>query len=298
MSKPIVKFFRVELGVCLLVPFVVLIFIVLFGYGYVAREKRNVMRQVYELADIPLIESRVVGAKKTLSIFRISNGGKENGEWANRISQAASAKGVVVKAINTEKVMPERSVSCHDYRVQVTGEGSMSALVGWLAEIDQPARCFKVGLFKMRPVKFNPFPVYEFESVFQVRALALRPAPGPLLAGRMDAALEKLLALRLSVSALGKAAVQDLDTRELAQREKTPKVNSAIVPLPGSALFKLTGIVNDERKPLALTDRGVFGVGDMVDGYKVVRVGIDQVIVENGAGQSQSVQLYQVEANQ
>jgi hypothetical protein len=57
-------------------------------------------------------------------------------------------------------------------------------------------------------------------------------------------------------------------------------------------LFALTGIVQDMKNPLALTDRGLFGVGDRVDGYEIVAIGNDHVLVLGANGRTETVKLY------
>jgi len=297
MNTPKVRFFSIELAICLLVPLVFLIAIILLGYGYVVREKRAVMRQVALMDEVPLLEERLSAAQKSLSCFRMINGGKENGEWAHRISQAASFRGVVVKSVNTEKITPQVIVSCNDYRIHVSGEGRMAAVVRWVDEMDQPGRCFKLASLKMRPVKLGPVSGYELETVIQARSITMHSQPGEPLSGRMEPALVKLNELTLAVNELGKTKWQELDTHALDERDV--RVNDNTVPItPAVPLaLKLNGIVKAEHKPLALTDHGVLGEGDMIDGYRIIHVAADYVVVENGEGHQDVVQLYRTEVN-
>ncbi len=297
MKKLKIRVFRVELATCLLVPLLILFFIVLVGYGYVGREKGRVMRQVALLDEIPLLESRLVAAQKVLSRFRMINGGKENGEWSHRVSQSAVAKGVAVRTVNTEKMVPQVAVSCNDYRILVSGEGRLASVVGWLDELDQPARCFKVTMLKMRPLKTG-FPAgYELESVIHSRSIAMHSQPGQGIVGQIEPILAKLQALTLQLNTLEKTKWQELDTRELDEREALVKETMVPPPRFPPLSLKLNGIVKDEHKPLALTDRGVLGEGDLIDDYRVIRVAADHVVVENGAGQQEVVRLYRTEAN-
>lgn len=288
--------FRVELAICAVVPLIVLITIALVGYGFIGREKRENMRHVALLDEIPLLEAQLVAAQKSLSGFRISNGGNDNSELSYRVSQAAIAKGVGVKSIRSEKVVPEVAVSCNDYHVQVSGDGPLAALIGWLDVLDQPARGLKVMALRLRPVKAGSSSLYEGESVVHARSLAMHSQPGEMIKGSLEPALAKLTSLVSAVNALAKAKWTELDTSGLDAREDSNAVMASVPPMVSLSL-KLSGIINDEHKPLALTDRGLLGEGDVVDGYRVIRVGIDQIVVENGAGQQISVPLYRAEAN-
>lgn len=295
MRKGKIRLFRVELATCLLVPLMVLLAIFLCGYGYVIREKRAVMRPAALIQEVPLLESRLSLAQKALSNFRMSNGGKENGEWSHRVSQAASVKGVAVKSINVEKIVPQIAVSCNDYRIQVCGEGRMAAVVGWLDELDQPARCFRVAQLKMRPLKLGLAQVYEVETVITARAIAMLSSPGEEWPGRIEPALEKLNALIVAINQLAKTKWPELDTRTLDERDRCVKEERpSSTPLAAFSL-KLNGIVKDGHTSLALTDRGVFGEGDTLEGYRILKVAADHIVVVEGEGRQTVVRLYEGE---
>ncbi|MEI6166324.1 MAG: hypothetical protein WCS52_03945 [bacterium] len=295
MRKGKIRLFRVELATCLLVPLIVLLAVVICGYGYVTHEKKAVMRPAALLEEVPQLESRLSMAQKALSNFRMNNGGKENGEWSHRVSQAASVKGVAVKSINVEKIVPQIAVSCNDYRVQVCGEGRMAAVVGWLDELDQPARCFRVASLKMRPLKLGPSQVYELETVINARAIAMLSSPGEEWPGQIGPALEKLNTLILAVNQLAKTKWPELDTRTLDERERAAKEERpSSTPLAAFSL-KLNGIAKDGHKSLALTDRGVFEEGDTLDGTRILKVATDHIVVVDGEGRQTIVRLYESE---
>lgn len=60
--------------------------------------------------------------------------------------------------------------------------------------------------------------------------------------------------------------------------------------------FRLTGIVRDGNRPLAMTDRGLVGVGDSVDGFRIRTIGNDYITVESPTGRKTRVTLYKSEA--
>lgn len=292
MIKPKIKVFRVDLALFFLVPLMVLVLISSIGFSVVGAEKGRVLRARAVLDEVPLLEAHLAAAQKVLGHFRMSNGGKENAEWSHRVSRAAASRGVEVKSVNTEKVLPQAVVSCNDYRVQVSGEGRLAAVLGWLDELDQPARCFKVASLKMRAVRVAPHFHYEVESVVNARALTLNSQPGMPLNGSIDGALERLNALVGDANLLVKTKWQELDSSRLEARERVLNDDLPPVVRAPPLVFKLTGIVNDARKPLALTDRGVFGEGDVIGGGRVLRIGDDHIVVENSAGKQVIIQLY------
>lgn len=297
MNKPgKIRRFWLELAICILVPLLMLSLIGLIGYGIVSREKEEVQRKVAMLDLIPQLETQLASAQKALGGFRMSNGGKENAEWSDRVSQAALTKGVVVKAVNAEKVVSQSVVSCNDYRIQVSGEGGMAAVVGWLDELDQPARCFKVATMNMRPVKVTPHFEYEVDGVVNARSIAMRSPPGPTLAGNNEMALSNLAVLVVEVNSLARTKWKQLDVGRLEERERTVAADLPRTTRGRPLEVKLTGIVKDARKPLVMTDQGVFGEGDAFNGGKIIRIGSDHIVTENASGHQEIFRLYQAEA--
>ena len=295
MRKGKIRLFRVELATCLLVPLVVLLAVSICGFAFAARAKKAVIEPSALLEEVPLLESRLSLAQKALSNFRINNGGKENGEWSHRVSQAASVKGVVVKSINVEKITTQAGTSCNDYRIQVSGEGRMAAVVGWLDELDQPARCFRVTQIKMRFLKSGPSQVYEVEAVINARAMTMHSPPGEEWLGRIGPALEKLNGLIVSVNLMAKTKWPELDTHLLDERDRSFKEKKPeLTPLAPFSL-KLNGIVKDGRKSLALTEKGVFEEGDIMEGFRILNVATDHIVVVDGEGHQTMVPLYKSE---
>ena len=56
--------------------------------------------------------------------------------------------------------------------------------------------------------------------------------------------------------------------------------------------FKLTGIVGNKRAPLVLTSAGVAGLGEEVDGFKVVEIQETSVTFMDKGGRKLKVNLY------
>jgi hypothetical protein len=200
-----------------------------------------------------------------------------------------------VKSINVEKIAPQVAVSCNDYRIQVSGEGRMGSVVGWLDELDQPARCFRVAQLKMRPLKLGPSQVYELETVINARAIAMLSSPGEEWPGRIEPALDKLNALIVAVNILVKTKWQELDTRTLDERDRCAKEDTAVCAPLAPLSLKLNGIVKDGHKSLALTERGVFEEGDILDGYRILNISTDHIVVVDGEGLQTMVRLYKSE---
>jgi hypothetical protein len=295
MRKGKIRLFRIELATCLLVPVAVLLLIALVGYGTVVREKAKALRPAGLLEEVPLLESRLAAAHKALGGFRALNGGKENGEWSHRVSQAALLKGSTVTSVNVEKISPPAILSCNDYHIQVSGEGRMGAVLGWVDELDQPARCFRVAMLKIRPAKSASSSVYELEMVINARTIAMHSQPGQEWTGPFEPGLAKLNALTVAVNELAKTKWCELDTHVVDAREVRVSEGKVATPVVGPLVLKLTGIVRDGRTPLALTDLGVFGEGEAIDGAKVLHVGVDHIVIVDREGREKVFKLYKNE---
>lgn len=292
MIRPKIKVFRVDLAICLLVPLLILVLVSLIGYGVVGSEKKRVLQVMAMLDEVPLLETQLAAAQKVLVHFRMINGSKENAEWSHRVTREALARGVEVKSINTDKVHTQSVVSCNDYRVLVSGEGRLDAVLDWLDELDQPARCFKVSSLKMRAVKVVPRFLYEVEGVLNARSIAQHSQLGNATEGLIEGALVRLRALVGVANTLVRTKRQKLDTSRVEARERMHKDELRPVVKLTPMAVKLTGIVKDGKKPMALTDRGVLGEGDALGGGRVFRIGADHIVIENVAGQQEVIQLY------
>jgi hypothetical protein len=141
-----------------------------------------------------------------------------------------------------------------------------------------------------------PDPVYDVEAVFLSDALVAQgPAASPLT-GDLTARLGRLSEAAGALEARVGARKATLDTRKIDRKKAAVKEYVAPV-IPDEAVgFKLNGIIRDGRDPLALTDRGLFGVGDSIDGYRITRMGADYIEVVGRQGRKEIILLYGTEA--
>lgn len=297
MAKPRVRAFWFELAICIGAPLVVLLAIAIPGTSHIRTVKNDIRQREALLNEIPAIEHRLLGAKQALDPYRAKNGGKDkSGELSQLVNKAAVDEGIKVKAVNSEKVVIPESLNSLDYRVTASGEGGLSSVIRMMDALDQPIQCFKVASVKLRAKSILPRPVYDAEWQFQYRYLPAKTAVAMAPAGGVAELLKRLGVAVDTLNGLGKDKGKLLDTAKLASRKAAVQESIAVVPdTPLS--FKLHGIAEDGRGSLALTDRGVFGVGDSVDGYRIITVAKDHIIVESKQGRRELISLYKSEVN-
>jgi hypothetical protein len=297
MTKPKVKAVRIELMICLLAPIVVLVLIALPGFGYVRQLRQEVDKQAAFLDKIPLQESRLKQAAKVLSPYRMLDGGKDlSGELSLQVSQAGTDKGVTIKSVNAEKVVPSPNPAFLEYRITMAGEGSLGAFIRTLEELSRPVKCHKVASLRLRAKTFIPQTIYDVDTVFVSDSLVSLEAGVSPLSGSQSELLARLREGTLAVEAKANVRPPVLDTRKIDRRKIEIKDEVAPVISDEAVGFRVTGIIQDKRDPLVLLDRGVFGVGDTVDGYKIVNISKDHIVVVGRQGRQELIPLYKNEA--
>lgn len=291
------KAVRVELAICLLAPIVALAVIAIPGYGHIRQLKRDVTSQARLLDEIPLQRQGVEAATKALGPYRMRNGGKDkSGELSLQVSQAASREGITIKSVNADKVIPAPSPACVEYRIAMAGEGTLGPVIRVLDELDRPVQCLKVVSFRLRAKAFIPQTLYDVDTVFVSDSLLSTDVAASPLQGGLEARLGRVHEGVLAVEAKGKVRKPVLDTRKIDRRKLEIKEEVAPVLVDAPVGFRLNGVIRDGQKPLALTDRGVFGVGDSIDGYRIIKVADDHIVVMGRLGQQEKVPLYSTEA--
>ena len=162
--------------------------------------------------------------------------------------------------------------------------------------LDQPVQCLKVASVRLRAKTILPRPVYDVDWQFQYRYL---PAFADEAVVTGDGG-EQFKRLGVAVDVL-KGLLKDrwsmLDMAKFEHRSATgAKERMPVVPETPMS-FRLHGIAEDGRGSLALTDRGVFGVGDSIGGCRIIKVEKDHIVVENKQGRREVVSLYRSEVN-
>ena len=291
---------RVELAVCALTPLAVLCAVAIPGYWHVARLKAATEHQATVLASVPIIERRVALAEAVLKPYRFVNGESDRGgPLALGVGRAAEAGGVTAKSVTSEKSVVPDHPACLDYQVKLIGEGTLGAVIRMMDAVERSPARLKAGSLRMRAKGFHPKTIYDVEMTYVSRSLTVEAGahPPPPVGGSL-AALPRLQALTEEVGGAMRTDWAVPDTATIDRRKSI--VKEAPIRIVPDALpeFKLNGIVRDGREPLALTDKGVFAAGDHIDGYKLIKIEADRVVVVGQQGRQEVVRLYKTEARQ
>lgn len=298
MAKPKFRAFRFELAICIGAPLVVLLAIAIPGYVHIRSVKSDIRAREVLLDEIPVMERRLLVVSQMLAPYRVKNGGKDKiGELQQQVNKLAEEQGVKVKSVNAEKVAVPDSPSSMDYQVSLAGEGGLVGTIRMMDALDQPVQCLKVASVKLRAKSILPHPVYDAEWLFQYRFIPSKTVEEKAPRGGVAQPFQKLGDAVEAMKGLGKGRGRALDMARLESRmTAVAKEPEPVIPeTPVS--FRLHGIAEDGRGSLALTDRGVFGVGDSIDGYRVIQVAKDHIIVQSRQGRRELVPLYTNEAN-
>lgn len=297
MAKPKVRAFRFELVLCVVTPIIVLLVIAIPGYLHIRNVKSEIQVRETLLDEIPVIESRLSVVRQLLIPYRVKNGGKDKiGELSQQVNKAAMDQGIKVKAVNAEKVVLAESPYSMDYRVSLGGEGGLVGMIRTMDALDQFGQCFKVASMRMRLKSSQPQPVYDAEWQFQYRYIPSKSGEAGFAGGLGPEQFKRLGVAMDAIKGFGKGKGSLLDTSKLENRNVSVAQETAPVAPEVPVSFKLHGVAEDGRGPLALTDRGVFGVGDSIDGYKIIKVEKDHIVVANRQGRREIVSLYTSES--
>lgn len=298
MAKPKIRAFRFELAICIGVPMVVLLAIAIPGYVHIRTVKKEIQIQQSLLDEIPVIDSRLSMMKKILVSYRVKNGGKDKiGELSQLVNKTAVDQNIKVKSVNAEKVVLPDSPHSMDYHVAMGGECGLVGAIRMMDALDLNTYCSKVASLKMRAKSFMPQPVYDADWQFQYRYLPSKISEVGAPAGGGAEMLKKLGVAIDELNGFGKDKGTVLNTARLESRKVVVAQEPVPVEPEQPITFRLNGIAEDGRGSLALTDRGVFGVGDTIDGYKIVKVAKDHIVVESKKGRREIVSLYKSEAS-
>lgn len=293
MSKPKMRSFQIELAICIGAPLVVLLAIAISGASHIRTLKKDIRHREALLDEIPSIEQRLAAANQVMAPFRFNNGAKDkSGELSQQVNKAAMDEGIRVKVVNAEKAVYPESPYSLDYQVAMSGEGGMGAMIRMMDALDKPGQSIRVDSVKLMARSILPRPVYEADWQFNFRyipAVAAQVASPP---GSVDMELKRLAVAVDFLKGAGKRAVKVINTAKLESR-RVPTAPASIPVAPDAPVsFRLHGVAEDGRGSLAMTDRGVFGEGASVDGYLIIKVAKDHIVVQNKRGQRELIPLY------
>jgi hypothetical protein len=289
---------RVEFALCIVVPLLVLAAIVFPGRRYCLNRSQDLMARQARLDQAPKLETELAEARRVLKAFAAP--GPENdkaAELAQVAEKAAQDFGFTTRSANVEK--QGGGDAWFDYKVMFEGGGPLKSVIGMLDFLENPARRFQVAQITFRANKFGAGAAYDGSAVLLTRVVlpgagagAGIPAEG---VNTMRASEQATRLNQLAGSVRSWMSEKRAPLLAVNAQQSTEPVSSG--GIQRANLFVLNGIARDKKNPLAMTDRGTFGIGEKVDGYTVVAIGDDRVVLMDPNGRRESVALYKDEAN-
>ena len=254
-----------------------------------SEERRAVLKQ------IPRLEQQVRETRDLLAPYMIPEGGADKAaELALVIGQASKQFKFTVYSSTVDKLPGEESDPWISYKVSLRGEGTFKAIVGLVDWLENSGHHFRIVTMSWKLKQYQPELVWEGECSLVVKSLRRKTAAATAVftPERLAADSETLAVAASAVKAGMKyhpspLPVQVLDSRGIFLEAEAPKV----APEPVGVL-KLTGIVNEKKNPMIMTDKGVFGVGEETEGYTIEEIQADRVTVVSRSGRRETVLLY------
>lgn len=290
---------RLELTGIILFPIALLGLIHAVAFIHGRRLEREIALRRLHLRLVPTMEKRFDGARERMKPFMDAEDGVDgSSELTMRVSRGAQESGFATRAVKLEKLPAAEGGAWTDYKVVASGEGTLQALTRFLDDCERIGpRPFRVTQARIAARSLSPETVYDAEFELMLRALHCdKAAAKPVL---------PVFGARLDEVAIAKSAARVdglLDAIQKRQRSqpgllplaKLTGRQSAYGPAEArEAPFRLTGVIRDAKKPLALTDQGLMGVGEERDGFRVIEIRDDAVVVEKPQGGRIVMKLYQ-----
>ena len=286
---------RIELAVCILVPLVVLVAIVVPGRMFCLDRRNDLAARQACLEQAPKMEVQLAEARNVLKAFaEASADGDKASELTSVSEKAAQNFGFTTRSANVEKQPGTGTEAWADYKVMLNGSGSLKAIVGMLDFLEHPSQRLQVKQVAFKSGGAGKGAPYDGNVVLASRtvvASAVSGTGGGSKAVTTAQAAEQSARLHQLAGAV-KAWADEKRAPLLAVNPETSKGNETPGPVKSSRLFILNGIARDKMNPLVMTDRGVFGIGEKVDGYTIVAIGDDRVVLVDQGGRRETVTLY------
>jgi hypothetical protein len=291
---------RIELAVCILGPLLVLAGVTVPGRLYCRHWDENLKARSTWLERLPEMEAHVEQARRTLLLFGTHDPAADRGsELTLAANKAAKVQGVVLRSVNVDRQQPgDGSDGLMDYRVTLSGEAALSSIIAMLDALERPPERCRVAHVTLRSRGGQPEETYEGDMVLVARTVAAgassstaSDAPAPTWS-QIDGLGDRLRSAGISIRAWAGEQRPPLKLEGLLNR-KAPVAIAA--PVEGVSLplsIKLSGVIWGGKRPLAITDRGVFGVGDEVGGYTIGAIAEDHVELTDRRGRREKVSLY------
>lgn len=290
---------RVEFAVCILVPIVVLAAIVIPVRRYCLDWNQDLLARQTRLDQAPKMEAELSEACRVLKAFSapVADGDKA-AELTQVAEKAAQDFGFTTGSANAEKQEGE-SGSWFDYKVMFNGNGPLKSIIGMLDFLENPERRFQVAQATFRANKFGTGTTYDGSATLLTRTVLPAVTNETGVAGKSVSTaqvIEQRARLR-QVTGSVQSWMTEKRAPVLTLKPKKQAGQTLSGPATRVHLFVLNGIALDGKHPLAMTDRGTFGIGEKVDGYTVVAINDDRVVLVDPNGRRESVRLYKDEAN-
>jgi hypothetical protein len=289
---------RFELLVCLAGPLLVLAAVAIPGHLYRRDLREDVRNRHVWLDRLPELERQLAEVKTVLNPFLTGAEGERSAALTLSADQAVALSGFKAHSVNVEKQPGTDGSSWSDYSVAMNGSGTLITFVRMLDYLGDPARQLRVAQLTLKAREFTPELVYDGDMVLVSRAVTPPVDFGGagnvarVTLAQSDTLMERAKQRVGSVQAWAMRKPTPLDTKLLEGRVRSVNVAEPAAPPEDGAVFRLRGIVQRKQKPLAMTDSGVFGVGDEVNGFKIVSIEEDRVVLLHKSGRRETVNLY------
>ncbi|MEI8122339.1 MAG: hypothetical protein WCI20_09825 [bacterium] len=299
MSGGRVKTGHRELAICIVAPLVVICGMIVFGFVYERQQEKRLAKKEALMSLIPALEQNVTAAHQALKPYVALKGTKDMAaDLSLVVSDAAQKYGFTIRASNVEKQVGSGAGSWTDYKLTLSGEGALTSLIAMLDYLGQPQRRFHAIQVTLNSTRSTPEAMCSADLVLVSRVVADQNGEvGARLPGIATPAMAEEMGIMVGkrverVKTWAVAPVTPLSIKGLQNRV------AYVAPTPNQAepepqvSFRLTGVIRNKEFPMIMTDRGVLGVGDEVDGCRIETIGADSVSVVSKSGRRETIRLY------
>ena len=298
MSAGKIKARYVELAIYLAVPPLMIAAMILAGFVYVHKQDGILAQRTSLMNVIPVLEHQVSAAHHALSPYVAMAGLKDmSADLSLTVSDAAQKFGFMVRSSTVEKLAGAGTWT--DYKLTLSGDGTLTSLIAMLDYLGHPQRRFNAVQVITATTRLTPETAVSADVVLVARVMAGKNGEAGSVGS--TALLTPVMAEKLGIE-VGKAAerakswatatVTPLSLATLRNRAPFVPPDPVQEQTESQVSFRLTGVVQDKRSPMIMTDKGVFGIGDEVEGYTIQTIGEDKVTVVNRGGRQEIVRLY------
>jgi len=284
-----------ELVICLAAPLLLILVISLSGWYFSRRMQRDVRDRTEVLKQIPAMEQQVREIRRMIATFVVADGATDKAaELALTVGRATKKSGFVIQSSTVDKQPGGEADLWMDYRVAIRGEGTLKTVIGVTDSLELSEHRFRTIQLNWKLKQLAPELIGDVDCTLMVRTLRNKPAPGGnvVTPAQLAERAATLTVLSQSVSAWIDAKQAPLDLKSFDDRNPFVEAEASKGEVDQSLSFRLTGIVHEINRPMIMTDKGVYGVGDEVDGFTVEAISNDAVTVIGRSGIRQIVNLY------